>query len=771
MFRSPTTPFFNVLAALSAVVLLLGGARPTAHAAAPPARPHRPGLAADAVLTGQVTRSGVGLSDVMITASAVGGAPWVQSTTTITNGFYLLNTPAGTFDVSASRFGYRFSGPFRFTSALTTTPVVINFTATLLPLYTVTGTVKAAGNGVPGVPVDVFYTAALVTHTLTAADGSYAVRVPAGTYTLTAQTPGYTIDNPISTTVTTTDVRSVNFLATQLFYTVTGNVKLDGVGLAGVTIGAQLTSTQSFSATSASDGTYALRLPIGTYTLTATSPGYALSEALTATVTSADLTGKNFTATRLFYTVSGVVTSGGTVLPGVQLSCDTTSAVTGSAGAYTLSGLRYGACVLAPALAGYTFSPPFVPLNVTGNIDEQNFVATPIPLFTIGGRILDAQSGEAVAGVQVTDGARTTFTDFGGFYVLAGVPAGTYTISAAKSGYRLSDATAVVIGNANIDAINFSATKNVTVHDVSGEVRPFSSGIASQCVAGVQLAYGIGSAVTPSDGKFTLLGLPPGTYALTPIKPGCLYTPATQIVTVTNTSVANVLFTESQIPASLYSISGRATTPAGAGLGGTRIAYGAGVVLADANGYFAIPNLPAARYTLTPTLPGYRFDPATTVITISTSNVVIVNMQGRAYSSRIVLPFVMQNVPVIVCNIPGADCGVEPDNAVRAGATPLPTNSTIYYALIGSTADVRDVYGFALIAGVRYRFALTHQAVGDINLYLYDEKGATPLLSSAQPGTVNEAITFTPTVSGRYFLQVVAASVRVKSTYQIALAY
>jgi hypothetical protein len=770
MLRHSLTSKLSVL--LIALLLTLGIARPSAHAASQAVLASAPPTSVEATVSGVVTLSGVGLSGVTITAKSVGGPSWLYSTTTNSGGAYSLVTPTGTFDVSASRFGYTFTGPFRFSSSSGSAIFAnTNFVATRLPIYTVSGVAHSGGSGLAGVPVSVFFASSVVTNTFTASDGSYSVRIPAGTYTLTAQSFGYAIASPISATVATTDVNGIDFAATRLFYTIGGNVNLDGVGLSGVTVSTQLSTTQITNTTTASDGSYVLHVPIGTYTITAELPGYSFSTPLSATVTTEDVSGKNFSATRLFYTVSGVVTSGGAVLPGVQLSCDGTNAVTGATGVYTLSGLRYGACVLAPALTGYTFAPPFVPLNVTGNSTGQNFVATPIPLFTIGGRILDTQSGEAVSGVQVTDGARTTFTDLGGFYTLTGVPAGTYIVSAAKSGYRLSDAATVVIGNANVDAINFSATQNVTVHDVSGEVRPFSSGIASQCVSGVQIAYGVGSTVTPGDGRFALLGLPPGTYAITPIKVGCSYSPPTQIVTVTNTSIANVIFAEQQKPVSVYSINGRATTPDGTGLGGTRIAYGTTFVLADAQGYFTIPNLTANTYVLIPTLRGYRFEPATLPITITNSNVVIASMQGRLYTSRNWLPIAMRIEPIVVCAVAGADCGLEPDNAVRAGATQLPTSNATFYARIGSSADVRDVYGFVLTAGIRYRFSVTHRAVGDINAYFYDEKSSAPLLSSAQLGTSNETITFTPSVTGRYFLQVVAASVRVKSDYQLTVAY
>jgi hypothetical protein len=636
----------------------------------------------------------------------------------------------------------------------------------------VSGFVRHGAIGLANVDVNVYSTSTggRVTGTTSAADGSYNFFVSNGTYTVTAQLPGYTIDSPRRITVTT-NYPTLNFSAQPILGTVTGTVRADGAGLSGVTVSAVAGSQVITTALSQGTGRFSLGLYPGTYTLTAALPGFSFDGPFVITTPVSATNGITFTATRLFYTISGLVTSSGAPLSGVQLTCDGRNAVSGANGAYLLTGVRYGPCILAPTLNGYTFSPAFIPLTVTSSLIDQNFVATPIPVFTISGRVIDADSGEGLSGVQVTDGARTTFTDAGGFYVLNGVPAGNYTISAAKSGYSLSSPTTVIVANANVAGINFTARQTVSVHNINGRVKPFSTGIASTCVSGVQIAYGIGSAVTQADGTFTLLGLPAGAYALTPIQTGCVFTPTTRLITITNTTVNNVEFVEVVPPPNTYSIFGRATTESGAGLPGVRVVYGAGSVQSDAQGNFTISNLPSAAYTLTPTLSGYRFEPLTTTVTISNANAVVLNMVGRAAQFRQMLPVAALNAPQQICNVPGADCGLEPDNAVRAGATLLPTRPGTYYAQIGSSADSRDVYGLNLDAGVRYRFTVTHRAIGDVNLYLYDATTSSPLVSVATPGTGNETLTFTPAVSGRYFVQVVAASVRVKGDYQFAVAY
>jgi hypothetical protein len=636
------------------------------------------------------------------------------------------------------------------------------------------GYVRYVASAIQGATIDVYSTStgARITGASSASDGSYLVDIPSGTYTVTARANGYVvIDSPRRITVTSTSLFGVNFAAQPLQYPVNGVVRVDGSGLSGVSISAVSNGALITSTASQASGVFAFNLLSGTYTLNASMPGFTFDGPFTVAAPMTSTQGVTFTATRLFYTIGGVVISGGTPLSGVQLTCDGRNAVSGANGSYLLTGVRYGPCILAPTLNGYTFSPAFIPLTVTNSMIDQNFVATPIPVFTIGGRVIDSDSGEAIGGVQITDGARTTFTDAGGFYVLSGVPGGNYTISAAKSGYSLSSATSVVVVNANVNGINFTARKNVTVYNASGVLRPFSSGIPSACISGAQIAYGIGSAVSGSDGTFALNGLPPGAYAVTPIKAGCTYSPSTQVVTINNTDVTGVVFTEAAPPVNVYSIFGRTISTSGAALPNVRVNYGAGSVQSDAQGNFVIPNLSTGSYVLTPAHAGYRFEPLTTTVTVANANVLVVNLIGRETQSKLLLPLVAQIAPAQICNVPGADCGLEPDNAVCAGALVLPKRPGTYFATIGTSADTRDVYGFDLEAGVRYRFTAAHRAVGDINLYLYDERGSTPLVSVATPGTGNETLTFTPTTAGRYFVQVVAASVRVKSEYQFVVAY
>ena len=163
-------------------------------------------------------------------------------------------------------------------------------------------------------------------------------------------------------------------------YTVSGTITLSGGGaLQGATVTATGGSS-SPSATTDSSGSYTITgLADGTYTLTPTLSGYAFTPATASvTVSGADVTGQNFTAS-LGYSISGTVTlSGGSGLAGVTLSTGTgITATTDSSGNYTLSPLPVGVYTVTPALAGYTFSPASLSVTIVNtNVEGQNFTAS-----------------------------------------------------------------------------------------------------------------------------------------------------------------------------------------------------------------------------------------------------------------------------------------------------------------------------------------------------------------------------------------------------------
>ena len=209
----------------------------------------------------------------------------------------------------------------------------------------------------------------------------------------------------------------------------------------------------------------------------------------------------------------------------VMISDDEGNSVTTYAsGVYTMT-VGYGPYTITPSKAGYIFSPISRTVPVPPNATNQNFTATPI--YSISGHIVD-NNNNALAGVTLSAGANyTTTTDANGNYTLNGLPAGTYPLTPAKPGYTFSPALRNVTVPASATAQNFVGS--LITYAVSGQIVTGSN----SPLAGVTLSDGAGhSTTTDANGNYTLTGLVPGAYTLTPSKTGRIFSPASRAVTL-----------------------------------------------------------------------------------------------------------------------------------------------------------------------------------------------------------------------------------------------
>lgn len=143
-------------------------------------------------------------------------------------------------------------------------------------------------------------------------------------------------------------------------YSVSGKVKsADNSALAGATV--TFTGTSSGTATTASDGAYSFTgVNKGVYQVTAAKAGYVVTPAaLSLTVTNANVTGKDFSATPASYTISGTITSGGVALSGATVALSgagTATTTTDTSGNYSFSASN-GSYTVTPTKTTYIFTP------------------------------------------------------------------------------------------------------------------------------------------------------------------------------------------------------------------------------------------------------------------------------------------------------------------------------------------------------------------------------------------------------------------------------
>ncbi|MBI4775757.1 MAG: PKD domain-containing protein [Deltaproteobacteria bacterium] len=227
-------------------------------------------------------------------------------------------------------------------------------------------------------------------------------------------------DGFFSTTVLAKDCIQVN---TQTNRTISGYVRLDGVGLSGVEI------SQSLGSPATTDGTgfYSLDVPHGwSGTITPSKVGYSFTpqEAAYADLTQ-DMT-QDFAATADLLTVAGKVQVPRLTelygVSGVTLAFSGLSgaATTDNEGTYSMQ-VPYGwTGAVTPTKPGFTFLPEYkeYPQGVTQALSEENFAATE-PVIILSGHVYEGAGSETgLADVTLVFSGLTgsAKTDADGYY-------------------------------------------------------------------------------------------------------------------------------------------------------------------------------------------------------------------------------------------------------------------------------------------------------------------------------------------------------------------
>ena len=444
--------------------------------------------------------------------------------------------------------------------------------------------------------------------------GVYSVAdVTAGTYALTPSLSGYTFAPPsLMVTITEADVPGQEFTATADTFAVSGTVS--GEVKAGVTI-TLIGIAKTFQATTDAAGAFSLLdVTAGTYTLTPSLTGYEFTPATrTVTVTGAAITAQDFTATAVPNAVSGTV--GGDVKTGVVLTLvgngKTLEATTDATGAFRVADATAGTYTLTPSLTGYTFFPASLSMTILGAaISGQDFAATALP-FAVSGTV----GGDVNAGVVLTlEGNGKTLqatSDDTGAFAIPDATVGTYTLTPSLAGYAFSPASrTVTVAGAAISGQDFTATAvpNAVSGTVGGDVK---SGVVLTLEGNGKTLQ----ATTDASGAFTVADATVGTYTLTPRITGYAFTPASRTVTVLGSALPGQDFTAMAVR---YVVGG--TVGGDVKTGVVLTLEGNGKTLqatTDDSGAFSLEDATVGTYTLTPSLAGYAFSPASRTVTVA----------------------------------------------------------------------------------------------------------------------------------------------------------
>ncbi len=313
------------------------------------------------------------------------------------------------------------------------------------------------------------------------------------------------------------------------------------------------------------------------------------------------------------FSISGTAPSGATLTLSGQA---TASVQTTAGGTYSFVNLAPGSYTVTPSLSGNTFSPISTAVTISnGDVAGINFAAIPnaIPTYSI--------SGTANAGTTLNmtgQASASTVAGANGIYTFTNVASGNYLITPVLTGYSFTPAShAVTVNGANVSGVIFAATTNpAPTYSVSGTTR-----------AGTTLNLSGQTTVnTTSDlsGNYSFIGLANGSYTVTPALMGYSFAPTSHAVIVNGANVSGITFTATANPAPTYSISGNVSGAVSSGVT-ISLSPGSASTVTDASGNYVFSSVAQGNYTVTPSLAGHTFTPASASVSVSAANVPGVN--------------------------------------------------------------------------------------------------------------------------------------------------
>ncbi|MFY9327929.1 MAG: carboxypeptidase regulatory-like domain-containing protein [Georgfuchsia sp.] len=234
-------------------------------------------------------------------------------------------------------------------------------------------------------------------------------------------------------------------------------------------------------------------------------------------------------------------------------------------------------------------------------------------------------SGAALSGVTITlTGGKTATTDASGNYSVTGLANGNYTVTPTLAGYAFNPtSSAVSVSGANVTGTDFTATVAATTYSIAGTV----SG-----ATGVTITLSgdnTGSVVTGAGGAYTISGLLPGSYTVTPSLTGFTFVPTDKAVTIVAANSTANDFVATAIPVP-HSISGKVSGDTSSGVTITVTGTATATATTDASGNYSVSGLFDGDYTVTPSKTGYTFTPSGSAVTMSGANVTGKNFTATA---------------------------------------------------------------------------------------------------------------------------------------------
>ena len=443
--------------------------------------------------------------------------------------------------------------------------------------YSISGHVTRDGVAETGVTIAL--SGSLLKNVITDENGNYSLtKLPAGgNYSIQPTKLNYTF-GPLNLSFSnlSSDQTGVNFVVTQVRYSISGHISSGGTPLNGV--GVTLSGSQTNSTFTDANGNYAFNFLAGSgnYTVTPSKLNFSFSPAsLSFNGLSTNQTSANFEATRTGLSIGALVYRPGVgAMIGlgnvpVTISGPTSAtAFTDSSGVVYFDNLQSGGTYTLTAVPqpGFKLLPTSqVFTNVTS--DLFTFFQS-LPIYNVSGRVTDGR-GNGVADVTMVlgiqgdpppSGPLTTTTDANGSYTFGDLtPADinfsylvTFAVYPKKAGQTFAPILYRTVAGVDISGISVGVFFRNTPKTVSGINFTLTKSISGRVfdsngpVSGVTLRLsGQASAVATSDsnGNYSFSSLGAGNnYTITPTKTGLSFAPPSRSIASLGANQTDVNF-------------------------------------------------------------------------------------------------------------------------------------------------------------------------------------------------------------------------------------
>ncbi len=616
-------------------------------------------------INGVVTDANGPVRNLRVVVTSVTDATYTQSTLTLINGTFSFTVPAG------SAYSIR-NESVQYATATATTPVLaaggtpVNTSLQLTPNpSSFSGVVRnQAGNALANVRIMARHadTNLPVDSVFTRANGTYALGLPGGNYTVSARLPGHTVDRRSITLNLGDNLVNTDFLLSENYGFITGVITdASAVPLAGAVVSLQSAGGSGASLITDANGAFsAARLVGGSYRVEVRRSGYITQVQNGFQLNDGQTRRLDLTLVQATGSISGSVRrdGSGTGVAGATVTATAESgtehsATTDADGRYTLSMLPPADYVLDASATGYGVAEP---LQTRITAEALTIIGADIDGLipndaVITGTITNFSGGTPLTGVQVTaqgpNGAGSAITASNGTFRIPNLAPGTYTLRAQLANYRENSI------NLNVEASQ-TADRNLVLKRDNGRIR---GRVTNQ--NGTPLAVTAEIRFVTGDRSFQVTTNTSGFYEIGDMPTGVSYSVATRVFRPGHMNAEQVLAypdgAEEAVLDLIVTVNdGRISGNVGrSGATVTLVSQPAGTVITSAtsaeDGTYAFPLLAAGTYQVRVSRSGFVFNPAAspdlvlgvggtaTFNTTATANVgsiaVTVTNQGQPFSN------------------------------------------------------------------------------------------------------------------------------------------